>query len=157
MATPSKTTRTGPVEGSVLITGLRELQAAYRSIDRELPKLLRVAMKGIADHVVGVVQQRMPWESGEAAKSLKPRATQLGAGIARPAGGTPWRGEKADYSPWLDFGGAVGRKHSVIRPVVKGGRYLYPAIAASKGETLDEAAKAIKKAASDQGFETKGF
>ena len=126
---------------------------------------MRVHMKDIADHVVGVAQQRMPFRTGEAAKSLKPRATQRGAGIAFPQGGAPWRGEKADYYPWLDFGGSTGRGHvanghngyggSIVRPIVKGGRYLYPAIAESKDFIESNMNAAIEFVAKKAGFETR--
>ena len=145
------------------VTGLKEVQAAFRQISGDLPKELRVAMKAIADHVTGKAQQKMPWITGEAMKSLVPHATQRGASIARPEGGAPWRGEKADYYPWLDFGGTTGRGHvvrkgggSIIRPFMKGGRYLYPAIAESKDYIADEVDAAIRKTAQEAGFVTTG-
>jgi len=139
----------------VEVRGLRELQGAFRTIDRDLPKELRLHLKDIATHVVGVVQQRMPFGTGEAARSVKPRATQRGAGIAFPAGGKPWRDVKADYYPWLDFGGKVGRGRSIVRPVVKGGRYIYPAIAESRGYIETEVNAAVEVVAEHAGFETR--
>jgi hypothetical protein len=153
------------VEGTVAIRGLAELQGAFRSVDRDIPKQLRLAMKAIADHVVGVAQQKMPWQTGEAERSLRPRSSATGAGIARPAGGTPWRGEPADYYPWLDFGGTTGRGHqtrghnggggSIVRPIVKGGRYLYPAIAQSSKFIAEQAEGAVVKVAKDNQFEAR--
>lgn len=150
----------------VKVTGLREVQAAFKQVDAALPKELRLRMKDIASHVVGVAQQRMPFESGEAARSLKPRATQRGAGIAFPQGGTPWRGVKADYYPWLDFGGSTGKGHvanghngyggSVKRTIVKGGRFVYPAIADSREYIAEELDKGIVDVAQRAQFETDG-
>ena len=137
------------------IRGLRELQGAFRKIDPDLPKNLRLAMKAMAERVVTRAQGKMPHVSGEAASSLKPRATQRGAGIAYPSGGTPWKGVKADYYPWLDFGGATGRGGSIKRRVVKGGRYLYPAIAEARPDLARDAEAAVTNAARGAGFETR--
>lgn len=150
----------------IQVTGLREWQTAIRQVDRELPKEVRKEFLSIADYVVGQAQQRMPWGSGEAMRSLKARATQKGAGISRPAGGTPWRGEKADYYPWLDFGGSVGRGRianghqagggSIHRPVVKGGRYLYPAIVGATDYIVQHVGDTILRVARTAGFEVRG-
>ena len=144
------------------LTGLRETVAGFRQMDAQLPKHLRIRFKAVADLVVGRVQQRMPFSSGEAAHSLKPVAGSLYAGIQRPAGGSPWRGVKADYYPWLDFGGSVGRGKSPNTPwsgstkrlFIKGGRYLYPAIAESSADIVKAADAAIADTAREAGFET---
>lgn len=140
----------------VNVRGLRELSAAFRAVGNGLPKELQGKLKAVADHVVGVAQQKMPFRTGEAARSLRPRATQKGAGIAYPKGGTPWQGEKADYYPWLDFGGTTGKGHSVKRPVIKGGRYLYPAIGESKAFIAEHVDDAIETTAERAGFTTTG-
>ena len=150
---------------SVDIRGLKELQGAFKQVDIGLPKELRARMKAIAEHVVGMAQQRMPFQTGEAAGGLRPRATERGASIAYPGGGAPWKGVKADYYPWLDFGGTTGRGHvanghngyggSIKRALVKGGRYLYPAIEQSRGYILDEMDKAVEKVAEAASFETR--
>lgn len=160
--------RTRPLvtQQRVNVRGIREVVGAFRQIDRDLPKELQKKFKAVADHVVGVAQQKMPFVSGEAARSLRPRATQRGAGIAFPAGGTPWQGVKADYYPWLDFGGTTGKGHvsnghngfggSVKRARVKGGRYLYPAIGESKEFIRDHVDDAIEDVAKHAGFTTTG-
>jgi hypothetical protein len=163
----------------VEVTGLRELQGAFKQLEGNLPKELRVSFKALADHVVGVAQQRMPYISGEAAKSLRPRATQRGASIAFPAGGRPWQGEVGGYYPWLDFGGTTGRGRvaaggytnakgkfvnshakatrggAINRPVIKGGRYLYPAIAASADFLTTGVDHSIESVAKHAGFDTR--
>lgn len=153
---------------SVRVTGVAEFSRALKGVDTNLPKELRLEFKGVAEHVIGVAQQRMPFRTGEAAKSLKPRATQRGAGIAFPAGGRPWKGVKADYYPWLDFGGTTGRGRvagsghekakvggAIVRPVIKGGRYLYPAIAESRQFIEDAVDAAVKKLAAEADFDTR--
>lgn len=140
----------------VEVRGLRELQGAFKAVDSDIPKSLRIAMKAIADHVVGEAQQKMPFISGEAAHSLKPRATQRGAGIAYPGGGPGSGKDKGAYYPWLDFGGRTGRKRSITREVIKGGRFLYPAIAESKQYIEDHVNEAVEDAAKRAGFEVRG-
>jgi hypothetical protein len=160
------------------VTGLKEVQGAFRQVDLDLPKELRLHLKDIADHVVGIAQQRMPHIEGEAQKSLKPRATQKGAGIAFPSGGPDsWapgmggskgRGEKGAYYPWLDFGGTTGRgrvsagghqrasaRGNANRPLVKGGRYLYPAIGESKGYIEEQVLAAVEVVAERAKFEVR--
>lgn len=147
----------------VKVTGLTELVGAFRAVDANLPEQLRTAFMGVAKYVVGVAQQRMTIRSGEAASSLKAVAGSTYAGISRPAGGTPWQGTKADYYPWLDFGGSTGKGHdgtpwsgSVKRSAPKGGRYLYPAIAEATPEFVKAADEAIATVAAEAGFETHG-
>jgi hypothetical protein len=144
----------------VEVIGLRELTTALRQVDKALAKDLRGAFKAIADHVVGVAQQRMPFGRGTAAKSLKPRSTDRGATINFPRGGPGSRDDKAGYYPWLDFGGSVGRGHksgiawsgAIQRELVPGGRYLYPAIGESREYIATEVDKAIGEIARKAGF-----
>ncbi len=143
-------------QGRVEVRGLRELSSAFRAVDRDLPKQLRVEFKGIAEHVIGVAQGKMEFGGGEAANSLRPRATQKGAGIAFPAGGKPWEGVKAAYYPWLDFGGTVGKGRRVKRDRVKGGRYVYPAIAESGKEIAEQVDDAVETVAERARFTTRG-
>jgi len=147
----------------VKIIGVPEFVAALKAVDSSLPRQLRTAFLGVAKYVVGIAQQRMPIRSGEAARSLVPVAGQQYAGIARPAGGAPWRGVSGDYYPWLDFGGSTGRGHgkgawmgAVRRSAPKGGRYLYPAISEATPEFIKAADDAIGTVAAAAGFETTG-
>lgn len=154
------------VEGQVAVVGLKDLKRALRQVDVALPKQLRTAFKPIAEHVVSEVRSKLPTRSGEAAASVRPRASQTGAGIAFPAGGVPWRGVKADYFPWLDFGGTTGPGHvanghngyggSIVRPIVKGGRYVYPTIKEQGPFIVEAAGKAVDDVAREAGFEVRG-
>ena len=142
---------------SVKVTGLRELSGAFRKLDAEAGKELKGSFLRVAQHVVGVAQQRMPISSGRAAGSVKARASTRGASIA-------FGGTAAPYMPWLDFGGSVGRGHrpgvadsgSVKRRFIKGGRYIYPAIAEAKPQTEAAVDAAIKHAAFSAGFDVEG-
>lgn len=146
---------------SVKITGLRELSAAFKRIDTDLPKELQAELKKVAEHVVGATQQRMPHRTGRAQRSVKARASTRGASIAA-------YGTAAPYGHWLDFGGSVGRGHvpgvpwsgaikREWRGVPRGsGRYLYPAIAESRDAIEEDVDDAVAKVAKRAGFETKG-
>lgn len=157
----------------IRITGLRELNAAFKAVNADLPKHLRTRFKVAADHVVGVAQQKMPFRTGEAARSLKPVAGTLYAGISRPAGGVPWKDTTADYYPWLDFGGTTGRGHNsgvvharrhggqagagvIERDRIKGGRFLYPAIAESTPFLIKAADSAMADTCAEADLKTEG-
>jgi hypothetical protein len=172
------------VDGTVQVTGIPELMRALREMEPDTYKELRASLKQVADHVVGKAQQRMPFgpPSLHAMQSaLKPSATSQGARITFPAGGADSRDDPLGYYPWLDFGGTVGRgrvsagftidkrgrAHSshqvasreggVIRPVVKGGRFLYPAIAESGPEIEKDVYAAVERAAHHNNLDTEGF
>ncbi len=151
----------------VNVSGIKEVAQAFQAVDDRLPKELQKDLKRVADHVIGVAQQRMPYDSGTAAHSLKPRATGRGtASILFPAGGPDSRGDKDGYYPWLDFGGTTGRGHvanghngfggAIKRTRVKGGRYLYPAIAESQQYISDAVDDSIERLAKEAGFDTEG-
>lgn len=102
----------------IKIEGLNQFVKNLKTLDRNLPKAVRLAFNEAADVVVDDAHPRIPRKSGRARGSVKARSTQTNA---RVVGG----GNRASYYPWLDFGGRVGRRHSVIRPKVADGRYIY--------------------------------
>ena len=134
---------------SAKITGVKELNLAFRAVDTELPKELRVEFLVIAQKVATRVRAAMPWVTGEAASSVTAGATQRTAYVQEGINGGP----KKDYVPWLDFGGEVGRNKSVSRPFIAGGRYLYP-IAASEEDASGQAAiDAVERVAKRAGLD----
>lgn len=104
----------------IKVDGLAEFSRNLKKLDTELPKKLRVTLNDVAQLVVDKAQPKVPRRSGRAAKSIKAKSTRTQARVA--AGGS-----KVPYYGWLDFGGRVGRRKSVKRPVLQKGRYLYPA------------------------------
>jgi hypothetical protein len=118
----------------IKIKGLREFQGNLRKMDRDLPKLLRLALNDAADVVVDAALPRIPRRTGRAAASLKAKSTQR---VSRVAGGST----RAPYYAWLDFGGRVGRRQHTVRYFLKRGRYLYPAYDRSH----DEVATVLKR------------
>jgi hypothetical protein len=133
----------------VEVRGIRELQRAFKQVESGLPKALRGEFLGIAQRVASSAASRVERLTGRAASSIVPRASTRGASIA-------FGGQRAEHYPWLDFGGAVGRRRSIVRPVVAGGRYVYPAIAEHQEETAAAVDQAIERTAERVGFETRG-
>jgi hypothetical protein len=133
----------------VELRGAKDLNRAFKRLETGLEKELRAAFREIARTVAGRAAAKVPRLSGVAAGSIKPRASQTGAGIA-------FGGSSAEYYPWLDFGGRVGRGKSVYRDLVVGGRYVYPTIAESKDDIGRMADEAIRDVAKKADFETKG-
>lgn len=105
---------------AIKIEGLNEFVRNLKRLDGDLPKAVRRAFNSAADVVVADARPRIPQRSGRAASSVRARSTQT---AARVVGG----GAKAPWYPWLDFGGRVGRRRSVVRPFLKEGRYIYAA------------------------------
>jgi hypothetical protein len=165
----------------VQLVGEKEFVAAIRKVNRDLPKHMSKAMKAIAVHVVGKARGKMEFGDGPAAQSLKPHGTTKGAYISFPGGGPTARGDKAGEYPWLDFGGgktgvrgitsSTGASHQAAtdsrghrldrgsgfkRPVIIGGRYLYPAISESGPYISDAVDKEMKYLIVAAGFDTEG-
>lgn len=136
-----------PVETKVEIRGLRELGRAFKQVEGDIPNKLKQTFRELAVKVIGRVTAKVPARTGRARASYVPRASTRGAGIA-------FGGSKAPYVPWLDFGGRVGPRKSVLRPFLKEGRYLYPTLSEMRTEIIDDTDKAIEAAVKAAGFET---
>lgn len=109
-----------PVD-KIAIEGYSEFVRALRKLDKDLPKMVRIANNGVADFLVDKIRPTIPVLKGNARASLKAQSTRTSARIS--AGG-----KKAPYYPWLDFGGKTGRNKSVVRPFYTEGRYVYPTL-----------------------------
>lgn len=112
-----------PMIQPIKVDGLREFNRGLRSLDKDLPKGLRLAGNEAARIVVGAAKPRVPvgpGKGGHAASSIKAASTRTAARVS--AGG-----KKYPYYPWLDFGGRVGPNKSVRRPFLKQGRYIWAA------------------------------
>ena len=138
-----------PRPGAVTITveGLDELrrdlkQAGDRATGRELQK----GLKDAAEIVASDARSNVPYgddRGGHARDTIKAGATM---GSAYVSGG------KADnpYYGWLDFGSRNPNKqvgpwaHSGAGP--KGGRFIYPAIAANSDALVKQVTKAVDTA-----------
>lgn len=121
----------------IRIQGLREFSRALRRLDSDLPKALKRAQDAGADVVVRWAQPRVPQgRSGRARRSIRATSTRA---YAKVTGG----GARVPYYPWLDFGGRVGRKRSVHRAFLAGGRYVYPGYHENVQEVHDELVQAL--------------
>lgn len=103
----------------VSVVGLAEFSRALKRMDSEAPKGLRLAANEAAQHLIDSTRPKMPSRTGKARQSLKARSTRTAVRVSMG-------GPRAPYTPWLDYGGRVGRGNSVRRPFIKEGRYLYP-------------------------------
>ena len=131
---------------AIQVTGLKEFRRGLKTIDRELPKALRVALNDVVQLVVDDARPRVPKRSGRARGSVKARSTQS---RARIVGGSA----RAPYYGWLDFGGRVGRRRSVSRPVLADGRYIYNAYFRHRDEMVPLFEDALVKLCRRAGLE----
>lgn len=130
----------------IKITGLRDLQAALKELDGESQKLLRTTLNQAAETVAAGARRRVPTKTGKARNSVVVASSQREARVKEGSA-------KAPYMPWLDYGGKVGRKKSVARPFVKGGRYLYPTYEANRLSILAGLEKSIGQLISQVGLD----
>ena len=116
----------------VAIEGLTKTQHALRAISRDAPKLITRAGKPAARVVQKEAQRRAPVFDGpprtpwRIIDSIRVRSNQRGAGIAIG-------GPKAPHAPVHEFGGTIRRVNAGRTPI-RAQPYLYPAIAAKRGE-----------------------
>jgi hypothetical protein len=106
------------VADAIRINGLNEYVRSLKQIDKDLPKVLRVAFNGAGETIVSEARRHIPTKSGKAKASVRAASTQR---AFRITGGS----KRVPYYPWLDFGGKVGRGRSVARPFLREGRYIY--------------------------------
>jgi len=145
---------------AVHVTGLRELRAALRKIDKSIAGELRDGLKRAIDTtIVPEARSRINSRSGKAAKSI--RAVSGGNTLYIKGGGA-----RVPYYGWLEFGGKLpgkrpqskkalmwgGAKHpsafakGAVRSKVAEGRYIkpsvehnIPALVESAGDAFDSA------------------
>ena len=134
----------------IQVRGIRELDRAFRQVsDGVDDDGLKSAFLEIATSVSTDAASMYPFLRGAASGSVKARASRSRASIA-------FGGRAAEYAPWLDFGGRVGRNRSIQRELVKGGRYVYPTIAKHRAEIGRKVDDAIESLARRAGFDTSG-
>lgn len=136
-------------DARIEVKGVKELQKALREIDKGLPKELAAGLAEASEIVLRAAQPLVPVRTGKAAASMKVRKQQRGASIAVG-------GNKAEYYPWLDFGGSVGRKKSVKRPFIKEGRYIYPTLRVKGDEVKAKVDEVIERLGRQAGFDQEG-
>lgn len=132
----------------IKIEGLAQFSRNLKRLDADLPKALRVGLNEVAGVVVGDAKPGVPRRSGRAAGSLRVASTRTKVRVR--AGG-----RRAPYYPWLDFGGRVGRRRSVIRPFISDGRYLYHSYYRKRdsGELMEIMERVLVRVAEQAGIE----
>lgn len=155
--------------------GLSELLASMRKVAPEAKREFTAELKTIGKMVAEDAAAEMPRRRGKARRSVKVKVvTRRGfEGVQINEGGAV-----APYTPWLDFGGSVGRGRrstarvtlhgggrvtvqrggsrgsgSVVRPYIKDGRYLYPAYYRRYDDMVAATLDAVRKAANTAGLE----
>lgn len=144
-------------EARIEVRGVKDLQKALRQIDKDLPKELAVGLAEASEIVANAARPLVPRRSGAAAASIKVKKSQRSAQIA--VGGS-----KAEYFPWLDFGGSTGPGHvpgqtgsgAVKRSIIPEGRYIYPTLRKKGPEVKAKIDEVLRKMAVKAGFETTG-
>ena len=150
----------------VHITGLRELRAALRQVDKEIAGELREGLKDAVNIISEDVKRQIPSRSGKAAGSV--RAVSSGNTIWLVGGGA-----RVPYYGWLEFGGKLPGKHPASKkalfwpgaahPVnfasgykgrakVKEGRYIRPTIERNIPALVKAAGDAFNDAAAKAGL-----
>lgn len=134
---------------AVAVEGLAELRKALGQIDKQLPKDLRKRLKVVADEVADDARRRVPVKTGRARASVK-------SGVSGNRAYVQEGKAEVAYMGWLDFGGTLkpvgGRKNTIVRARPKGGRFLYPAVAAKKDRIVEGATQAFEDTARQLGL-----
>jgi hypothetical protein len=131
---------------AIKITGIKELNKALRKGSADLPKKVRLALNEASADIAKGAAAKVPKRTGRAAASYKVRSTRTAARIVMG-------GNKAPYTPWLDFGGHVGKNKSVERKFYTDGRYLFPTLAKQKPEFTEKLLRLLVEIAAEAGFE----
>lgn len=126
------------------VKGLDEVRRGLKAISDELPETVINALLEGARVIVQGARPQIPRRSGKAQESLEGRSTPKGAKVVG--------GEGVPYFAWLVFGGKAGRNGSVMRPVIKEGRYIWPTYVEKRDEIQKIVADAIGDLAKSEGF-----
>jgi hypothetical protein len=136
------------VADKIHVKGLADLQKGLRMIDNDLGPELRKGLNEVAEIVAADARRHVPTLTGKARGSISAGGSQRAAAIKM--GGT-----KAPHMLWLEFGGRVGRDKSVVRPFIRGGRYVYPALARNQDEVMEKLDEVVGRLVKRAGFDTK--
>jgi hypothetical protein len=131
----------------VYISNLAEVRKYLRKIHPDLVPVLREDLKAaIIVNTLPAIIQRVPKISNYARFTIKARSG--GNTLYVIAGG---KSSVAPYFGWLDFGGTLrnrgpGKNQTIVRPIVKYGRYVYPGIKQTQDRLVEAAGRAVDKA-----------
>lgn len=115
-----------PDNVKIQILGTKEFFRDLRSAGVQVPREMRKVFNTAGQVVATDARARVPKRSGDLAKSIKTKSTMTEGRVVMGSDEVP-------YAGWIEFGGKVGKGRkgkntgSVSRPVIRTGRYLYPA------------------------------
>lgn len=131
----------------IKIDGLSQFVRNLKTLDRELPKALRVAFNQAADIVVQDARAKVPSKSGRGKSTVRAQSTQTASRVSEG-------GKRAPYMPWLDFGGKGKRPgRPAARPFRKEGRYIYDTYYRNRPRYVELLEDALLNAARSAGVE----
>jgi hypothetical protein len=123
----------------ITLRGNDDLVSDLRTAEERLFNGVRDLMSDLSSDTAKDARRRASRDSltGRSADSIVSRGQQVSAG-----GGIAWYG-------FADFGGTAGRRRSIKRAFIKGGRYLFPAVRnvgvyKKAYETVDKATKGVQ-------------
>lgn len=137
----------------VKVEGLKELHSALGRADRRMSRAVNAAIKDAAQIIVKDAKRRVPSgppARGHARASIRPR-------VRGKRGEIRGGGARYPYYGWLEFGGHVGRNNSVARRRVKSGRYLYPAVKATRPRFMRAAKRQVNRTLRGSGLRVRGL
>ena len=135
------------VGAGVYVSNLAEVRKYLRKIHPDLVPVLRDDLKtAIIQNTLPAIIRRVPKKSGYAQFTIKARS---GGNTLYVIAGGP--SSVAPYFGWLDFGGTLknrgpGRNQTIVRPILKKGRYVYPGIMETQNRLVEAAGRAVDKA-----------
>lgn len=109
---------------NIRVRGWAKVHAELGTFGSKLPRVVKQAAREAALPVARETKALLPVgpaARGHVRSSIRVATTRGGVAIR---GG----GARFPYYPWLEFGGRVGRRKSVHRARIRGGRYLYPSL-----------------------------
>lgn len=141
------------MEPRIEVENLREVAKQLRDLgDAGAKKSLRLANKAGAEIVAAEARNRAPVRTGRLRSSIRATAGQTYASVAGGGAKAPYFGF-ADYGNKVHSGHGVGRKDSHPRPFFAGGRIVYPALAAKRGEVTEVYARELDRVIDDYGLD----
>ena len=135
------------MDSTVEAKGLKEFNTALDKFAGDLPETTRAIALSAVTAVVTDAVPTVPRVSGRAASSIQGLVTNEGASVIG--------GQNLEYYRWLELGGASGRNHATVRPIVKDGRYINPAFERNKSAIEADMEQKLAAAARQAGLEVK--
>ena len=127
---------------AIEVEGLRELRAALRKVNSNMPREVGQAGKKAADHLAPLIRSQVPTRTGRARDSVRAVVAQGGGGIRAGGASAPHYGF-VDFGNKVRSGAGVGRGDSQPRRFIKGGRFIYPTFEARRDEVLERYVEAM--------------